>query len=224
MARWAGGVVLAGIVLAYQPAISQSTGFTLPFTGDATAQGVPVVFFTNDAQSGSASDGLYAFTSSMDTASVGLYGSSQGGSGVMGYANSVANTADVYGQADGNSGYGVTSGANNGGGIFAAGVYGFSATATGVAGISNSSIDAATYGLNTNGASGVWGQGDNGGNGVIGAARFSTMAGVYGTNVSSSGSTMGVQGQSASITGYGVVGAGQVQAFVELPVHPITTA
>jgi hypothetical protein len=84
--RWAGGVALVGIVLAYQPAISQTTGFTLPFRGDAVAAGVPVVSFTNDAISGSASDGLYAFTSSTDTASVGLYGSSQGGSGVMGYA------------------------------------------------------------------------------------------------------------------------------------------
>ena len=169
-ARWAGGVVLAGIVLACQPAISQSAGFTLPFTGDAAAPGVPVVSFTNDATSGSASDGLYAFTSSTDTASVGLYGSSQGGSGVMGYANSAANTAGVYGQADGSSGYGVygaaanaygvygvSSGANNGGPILAAGVYGFSATATGVAGISSSTIDAATYGLNNNGAAGMFG-------------------------------------------------------------------
>ena len=220
-ARWVGGIALLGIVLAYQPAISQAPGFTLPYTGDAAAAGGPVVTFTNDATSGSASDGLYAFTSSTDTASLGLYGSSQGGSGVMGYANSAANTSGVYGQADGNSGYGVygaaatsfgvygiSSGANTSGVIQAAGVYGFSATAPGVAGVSSSPTDPATYGYNNNGASGLYGQGDNGGNGVVGLTRFSVQAGVYGSNAATSGVTMGVQGQSASATGYGVVGGG----------------
>ena len=220
--RWAGGAALLGIVVAYQPAISQSTGFSLPYTGDATAQGYAVATFTNDASSGSGSDGLYAYTSSTDAASVGVYGSSLGGSGVYGYANSVLTTAGVYGLGDGNSGYGIyglatnnigvygtSSGTNSNGIATAAGLFGTgsSPTAIGVVGSvtsSNPAIMASNTGtgVGLSGSSaaayGLYGisNGSNNNSGQV------TAAGVYGYSATATG----VAGVSNSIGNPGIYG------------------
>ncbi len=272
--RWAGGLAVLGLVAAFEPAISQSGGFSLPYSGDAAASGSAVVSFTNDATSGAASDGLYGFTNSSDPASVGVYGASLGGSGVYGYANSGGSTSGVYGLGDGGSGSGVyglatnnygvfgqsngsngngaitsagilgtggastavgvvgkvtsvnsaimavnggsgaglssqsvggygvygVSGGTNGGSVTAAGVYGYSASGTGTAGISNSAGNPGVYGYNNTG-NGIYGQSD-GANGIYGASQAASYAGVYGANFLTSGVGIGVQGQSASPSGY----------------------
>ncbi len=145
--RWAGSVALLSVVVAYQPAISQSTGFSLPYAGDAEAVNSAVAAFSNDATTGNVSDGVFASTASMDPASVGLYATSTGGSGVYGYANAGATTTGVYGFGDGSSG---------------SGVYGASVSGIGVYGTTSAgSSGAGLYGTNTNGGAAIIGIGDS---------------------------------------------------------------
>ena len=182
--RWAGSVAILGAVLAYQPAISQSTGFTLPYAGDATAVNSAVAAFSNDATTGSGSDGVFASTASMDPSSVGLYATSAGGSGVYGYANGSASATGVYGVGDGASGYGVF-----GTSVSGIGVYGTTSAGTSGAGV---------YGANT-----------SGGAAIIGIGNSSVSPTGYFYNNSAYGNAVGLQGQcnaGLGVSGYGRVG------------------
>ena len=211
--RWAGSMAILGAVVAYQPAISQSNGFSLPYAGDATAVDSPVVTFANDATTGADSDGLFASTASADPGSVGLYATSQGGTGVYGYANGSATTAGVYGFGDGNSGYGVYGEAttnfgvygktdgSNGSSVTASGVFGTgsSSTAVGVMG-SVTSSNQAILGMNGGSGQGVWGQSAND-CGVYGIGN-GVGPGVYGTNTAGGAGVIGVDNSSVSPAGY----------------------
>ncbi len=219
--RWAGGVAILGAVVAYQPAISQSTGFALPYAGDATSANAPVVAFTNDATTGSGSDGVFAFTNSADPLSVGLYGSSLGGSGVYGYANAGPSATGVYGFGDGNSGYGVYGQASTGSGVYGtangsgAGVYGAN-TAGGAAviGVGNSANSPTGYFYNNAYVNAVGVQGQcNAGMGVTGYGRV----GVYGVAAVGSGFGGYFQGNVQVI---GTLSAGSKNFKIDHPLDP----